>query len=95
MLAQGFAPENIAIAGESAGGGLVVVATLVSLRDAGESLPACASLSSPWVDPAMTGGSMIEGGGRPADQQALPDGAGRGLPERDRSAQPSRLTPLR
>ena len=58
VLAQGFAPENIAIAGESAGGGLVV-ATLVSLRDAGEFLPACAWLSSPWVDLAMTGDSMI------------------------------------
>jgi acetyl esterase/lipase len=58
LLAQGFAPENIAIAGESAGGGLAI-ATLVSLRDAGVALPACAWCSSPWVDLEMTGGSMI------------------------------------
>ena len=58
LLAQGFAPENIAIAGESAGGGLAI-ATLVSLRDAGVALPACAWCSSPWVDLEMTGSSMI------------------------------------
>jgi monoterpene epsilon-lactone hydrolase len=57
LLSQGFAPETIAIAGESAGGGLAV-ATLVSLRDAGVALPACAWLSSPWVDLAMTGDSI-------------------------------------
>lgn len=54
---HGFAPEHIALCGESAGGGLTV-ATLVSLREAGEALPACAWLSSPWVDLAQTGGSM-------------------------------------
>ena len=58
LLAQGFAPENIAIAGESAGGGLAI-ATLVSLRDAGVALPACAWCSSPWVDLEMTGRSMV------------------------------------
>jgi acetyl esterase/lipase len=57
LLAQGFAPENIAIAGESAGGGLAL-ATLTSLRDAGIALPACAWCSSPWVDLGMTGDSM-------------------------------------
>lgn len=57
LLSQGYAPKNIAMAGESAGGGLAVAA-LVSLRDAGEPLPACVWLSSPWVDLAMTGGSM-------------------------------------
>jgi epsilon-lactone hydrolase len=57
LLSQDFAPEKIAIAGESAGGGLAVAA-LVALRDAGVILPACAWLSSPWVDLAMTGGSM-------------------------------------
>ena len=58
LLAQGFAPENIAIAGESAGGGLAI-ATLVSLRDAGVALPACAWCSSPWIDLEMTGSSMV------------------------------------
>ena len=57
LLAQGFDPKNIAIAGESAGGGLAV-ATLTSIRDAGMNLPACAWLSSPWVDLEMAGASM-------------------------------------
>ena len=57
LLSQGIAPERIAMAGESAGGGLAVAA-LVQLRDAGMALPACLWCSSPWVDLAMTGGSM-------------------------------------
>jgi len=46
-----------AVAGDSAGGGLTV-ALLVSLRDAGLPLPACAWCSSPWVDLEGAGGSM-------------------------------------
>lgn len=57
LLAQGFRPENIVLAGESAGGGLAI-ATLVSLRDAGTALPACAWCSSPWADLEMSGGTM-------------------------------------
>lgn len=40
---------QIAVAGDSAGGGLVL-AVLVAARDAGISLPACAVLYSPWTD---------------------------------------------
>jgi epsilon-lactone hydrolase len=58
LVAQGIQPADIAIAGESAGGGLAV-ATLVSLRDANLPLPACAWLSSPWVDLEMSGGTMV------------------------------------
>jgi len=57
LLAQGIAPDRIAIAGDSAGGGLTM-ATLISLRDAGKPLPACAALLSPWTDLAGTGPSM-------------------------------------
>jgi epsilon-lactone hydrolase len=58
LLSRGFAPNRIAIAGDSAGGGLTV-ALLVSARDTGMPLPACAWCSSPWVDLATTGGSMM------------------------------------
>jgi acetyl esterase/lipase len=58
LLAQGYDPKRIAMAGESAGGGLAVAA-LASLRDAGAPLPACIWCSSPWVDLGMTGGSML------------------------------------
>jgi epsilon-lactone hydrolase len=59
LLAQGLSPQHIAIAGESAGGGLVL-ATLISARDANLPLPVCAWLSSPWVDLALTGSSLSE-----------------------------------
>ena len=42
------------IAGESAGGGLTM-STLLSLRDAGEALPAAAAVISPWVDLTLSG----------------------------------------
>lgn len=49
MLNQGYASSKIVMAGDSAGGGLTL-ASLVSLRDAGEHLPACAVCISPWVN---------------------------------------------
>jgi len=53
----GLAPENIVIAGDSAGGGLTA-ATLVKLRDDGIPLPAAAVMLSPWTDLARTGNSV-------------------------------------
>ena len=57
LLAQGLKPQNIAIAGDSAGGGLVVAA-LVAFRDAGLPQPSCGWCISPWVDMEGIGGSM-------------------------------------
>jgi acetyl esterase/lipase len=51
-------PERLAITGASAGGGLAA-ATLLSLRDAGDPLPAAAVLISPWADLLCTGDSMV------------------------------------
>jgi phosphinothricin tripeptide acetyl hydrolase len=50
-------PAKLAIAGDSAGGGLTV-ATLVALRDRGIPLPAAAACISPWIDLEGTGASM-------------------------------------
>jgi epsilon-lactone hydrolase len=58
LLSSGIAPGCIALAGESAGGGLAV-ATAMSLRDSGVELPACLWCSSPWVDLENSGASMI------------------------------------
>jgi acetyl esterase/lipase len=58
LVSQGFEPSRLAIAGDSAGGGLAM-ATLVSLRDSGTTLPACAVCISPWVDLECTSESMI------------------------------------
>lgn len=57
LLGQGVDPSRIAIAGDSAGGGLTL-ATLVALRDAGDRLPACAVTLSPWTDVEGTGESV-------------------------------------
>jgi acetyl esterase/lipase len=57
LLARGLMPERIAIAGDSAGGGLVVAA-MVAIRDAGLAQPACGWCISPWVDMEAAGASM-------------------------------------
>ncbi len=49
LLEHGFKPQNLAIAGDSAGGGLTV-ATLVAARDTTLTLPAAAVCISPWSD---------------------------------------------
>ena len=58
LLAQGFDPKRLAIAGDSAGGGLTI-ATLVNLRDLKLPLPVCAAAISPWVDLEGLGGSIV------------------------------------
>jgi epsilon-lactone hydrolase len=57
LLHAGTDPAAVAIAGDSAGGGLAL-ATLVALRDAGDPLPASAVAMSPWTDLALTGESL-------------------------------------
>jgi len=57
LLDQNMQPERIVIAGDSAGGGLTL-ATMLTLRDAGDPLPSAAALISPWTDLAMTGESI-------------------------------------
>jgi len=54
---QGIAAKDIAIGGDSGGGGLAVV-LMNHLRDARSELPACAWLVSPWTDLAMTGSTL-------------------------------------
>jgi epsilon-lactone hydrolase len=56
---EGLSASSIAVAGDSAGGGLAV-ALLVAARDAGEALPAAAVLMSPTVDLTSSGASMTE-----------------------------------
>ncbi len=49
LLARGYRPRNIAMGGESAGGGLVI-ATLLAARARKLEMPSCAFAISPWVD---------------------------------------------
>lgn len=57
LLGQGIPAANIVLAGDSAGGTLVL-GTLLSLRDAGDPLPAAGVALSPWVDLDCSGASF-------------------------------------
>ena len=57
LLGRGIKPGRIAIAGDSAGGGLVMAAML-AIRDAGLAQPGCGWCISPWVDMEATGETM-------------------------------------
>jgi monoterpene epsilon-lactone hydrolase len=57
LLSQGCEPGQVVLAGDSAGGGLVL-ATLLALRDAGAPLPAAAVCLSPWIDLSLSGQSI-------------------------------------
>lgn len=57
LLSIGIAPGRIAIAGDSAGAGLALAAT-ITVRDQGLPLPGAIVCLSPWIDLAVTGGSM-------------------------------------
>ena len=56
LLDQGYAPDRIAVAGESAGGGLSF-SLVMRLRDEGLPLPACVVAISPWADLTLSGAS--------------------------------------
>jgi acetyl esterase/lipase len=57
LLHDGVAPSDVALAGESAGGGLSI-ATLVNARDRGLPMPAAAFVMSPYADLTLAGASM-------------------------------------
>ena len=59
LLEQGYPANKIIIAGDSAGGGLAL-ATLISLREREEALPAGVFCFSPWTDLTMSGESVAQ-----------------------------------
>lgn len=64
LVSEGYSPAQMAIAGDSAGGGLAL-ATLLALKGTGDPLPACAVALSPWTD--------LEGTGPTAEPGAVDD----------------------
>jgi monoterpene epsilon-lactone hydrolase len=60
LVQSGVAPNRIALAGDSAGGGLVIAAML-RLREQGLELPGCGVCLSPWVD--LTGANKYQNAG--------------------------------
>jgi acetyl esterase/lipase len=63
LLDSGTDARTLALAGDSAGGGLVL-SLLVFARDAGWPLPACAVCFSPWADLTASGSSHHGNDGR-------------------------------
>ncbi len=57
LLDEGYAPGQIIIGGDSAGGGLAV-STLLNLKNLGLTGPAAALLLSPWLDLSLSGSSV-------------------------------------
>jgi epsilon-lactone hydrolase len=55
---QGVAANHIVVGGDSAGGGLTLALTM-RLRDAGDELPGCLWLASPWTDLTMSGATLV------------------------------------
>jgi acetyl esterase/lipase len=53
-LLEEVSPGSLVVAGDSAGGG-ATLATMVAARDAGDRLPACLYLLSPWTDLTLSG----------------------------------------
>jgi epsilon-lactone hydrolase len=53
---KGYSPEDIAIFGDSAGGGLAA-ASVLRMRDEGIGIPAAVVLWSPWTDVTLSGDS--------------------------------------
>jgi monoterpene epsilon-lactone hydrolase len=58
VRAQGIAADDIAVGGDSAGGGLTI-ALLTHLRDEGMELPCCGWLVSPWTDLTLSGSTLL------------------------------------
>lgn len=63
LMIDGVPARKVVIAGDSAGGGLAL-ATLVTLRDRGDPMPAGGVLFSPWTDLAATGATLETNNGR-------------------------------
>lgn len=57
LLDQGYAPEKLAIGGDSAGGGLTLAAA-VAIREQDLPMPAVLLLISPWLDLTLSGKTM-------------------------------------
>lgn len=71
LLSENYAPKQIAIAGDSAGGGLALAA-LLALKYAGETLPACGVGLSAWTD--LKGDGPTTQPGAVSDPMMTPDG---------------------
>ena len=90
LVAGGVPANRIALAGDSAGGGLVI-AVMLRLRSIGHALPACGVCLSPWVD--LTGADKYQNCGscsmfQPADVATFAKLYLNGVPSKSPEASP-------
>ncbi|MDF3001683.1 MAG: esterase/lipase [Bacillota bacterium] len=71
LLEQGYRPENIAFAGDSAGGG-IELAAMIKCKDDGMQMPAVCAAFSPCTDMTLSGDSHIT---RAKADPCIPKGA--------------------
>lgn len=69
LLNEGFSPQHIAIAGDSAGGGITLLSAQ-RIRDEGLTAPGCLVCFSPWADFTGSGESVLKN----AEHDAMVDG---------------------
>jgi len=94
LLRQGVDAGAVALAGDSAGGGLVL-ATLLRARDEALPLPAAAVCFSPWTDLAGTGESLTTNNGRCAMFRGQRQRLRETLPRRRVAPAPVRVAAVR
>ena len=59
LMAKGFSPQSIVLAGDGSGGGLAF-AVLLAIRNAGLTMPAACVAMSPWADLSLSGWSILQ-----------------------------------
>lgn len=94
LLDRGHAPQRIALAGDSAGGGLAL-SLMLSAREAGLPLPCAAVLMSPWTDMTASGASYdTNASSDPLHQRAMILGMAKGYVGKSGDLRDLRASPL-
>lgn len=91
LRTAGHDAQRIAVAGDSAGGGLTV-SMLLRLRDEGDELPGSVGLISPWIDLSMTSATLGTNAG--TDALLRPGFLRRSVEDYRAGAEPADLRPL-
>ncbi len=94
LRAQGVAAQDVALAGDSAGGGLVL-STLLALHARNQALPAAAYLMSAWTDLAVTGESYeTRAGIDPIHQRSMLQAMARNFLGKEADPRDPRASPI-
>ncbi|MDE2184319.1 MAG: alpha/beta hydrolase [Alphaproteobacteria bacterium] len=59
IIARGYGPQSIVLAGDGSGGGLAL-SVLLAIRNAGLPMPAACAAMSPWADLSLSGWSVMQ-----------------------------------